>query len=215
MIYSTTNADGENSLQQHSTLHVRLISHINQQTDAPFSALETVGLETMTGRTLGALVMAPRWTMPMRPQPMTPTLISFSSAPESVMERADRVRKEAADEAEGAKASVEAAHARKRRAEKRIVASSIRYVVGSEEVMPGGRAMGDVCHAFTLCSKQLFSVFRILQVESDKIQKLSFLRHHDADADWGFVIREIGTSCTRIGGYGSATALIRSISMQS
>ena len=38
--------------------------------------------------------------MPMRPQPMTPTLISFSSAPESVMERADRVRKEAADEAE-------------------------------------------------------------------------------------------------------------------
>ena len=130
MIYSTTNADGENSLQQHSTLHVRLISHINQQTDAPFSALETVGLETMTGRTLGALVMAPRWTMPMRPQPMTPTLISFSSAPESVMERADRVRKEAADEAEGAKASVEAAHARKRRAEKRIVARSIRYVVG-------------------------------------------------------------------------------------
>ena len=68
--------------------------------------------------------------MPMRPQPMTPTLISFSSAPESVMERADRVRKEAADEAEGAKASVEAAHARKRRAEKRIVARSIRYVVG-------------------------------------------------------------------------------------
>ena len=60
--------------------------------------------------------------MPMRPQPMTPTLISFSSDPESAMERADRVRKEAADEAEGAKASVEAAQARKRRVEKRIVA---------------------------------------------------------------------------------------------
>lgn len=70
--------------------------------------------------------------------------------------------------------------------------------------MPGGRAMGDVCHAFTLCSKQLFSVFRILQVhvESDKTQKLSFLRHHDADADWGFVIREIGTRIGA-GGYGS------------
>ena len=149
MIYATTNADGENnSLQQHSTLHVRLISHINQQIDAPFSALETVGLETMTGRTLGALVMAPRWTMPMRPQPMTPTLISFSSAPESVMERADRVRKEAADEAEGAKASVEAAHARNRRAEKRIVASSTRYVVGPG--IRGGYA-GDVgCHALQM-----------------------------------------------------------------
>mmetsp|Transcript_1451 Transcript_1451/g.4195 ORF Transcript_1451/g.4195 Transcript_1451/m.4195 type:complete len:280 (-) Transcript_1451:21-860(-) len=93
------------------------------KSEAAFSALDTVGLETMTGRTLGALVMAPRWTMPMRPQPMTPTLISLSAAPEPVMERADRVRKEAADDAEGAKASVEAAHARKRRAEKRIVAA--------------------------------------------------------------------------------------------
>lgn len=64
--------------------------------------------------------------MPMRPQPMTPTLISFSSDPESVMERAERVRKEAADEAEGAKASVEAAQARKRRVEKRIVAKRWR-----------------------------------------------------------------------------------------
>ena len=46
--------------------------------------------------------------------------------------------------------------------------------------MPGGRAMGDVCHAFTLCSAA--AVFRILQVESDKTQKLSFLRHHDANS---------------------------------
>ena len=69
----------------------------------------------------------------MRPQPMTPTLISFSSDPESVMERAERVRKEAADEAEGAKASVEAAQARKRRVEKRIFAKG----VGRYEVMQG------------------------------------------------------------------------------
>jgi len=64
------------------------------------------------------------------------------------MERADRVRKEAADEAEGAKASVEAAHARNRRAEKRIVASSTRYVVGPG--IRGGYA-GDVgCHALQM-----------------------------------------------------------------
>ena len=76
--------------------------------------------------------------MPMRPQPMTPTLISFSSDPESVMERAERVRKEAADEAEGAKASVEAAQARKRRVEKRIVAK-------------GGRRYYEVMHMQGRC----------------------------------------------------------------
>ena len=44
-------------------------------------------------------------------------------------------------------------------------------------------AMGDVCHAFTLCSiAAAAAVFRILQVESDKTQKLSFLRHHDANS---------------------------------
>merc|ERR1719223_1125164 len=51
---------------------------------AAFSALETVGLETITGLTFGALLMAPRWTRPIRPHPITPTLISlvevFSSA---------------------------------------------------------------------------------------------------------------------------------------
>mmetsp|Transcript_16645 Transcript_16645/g.31527 ORF Transcript_16645/g.31527 Transcript_16645/m.31527 type:complete len:245 (-) Transcript_16645:186-920(-) len=44
---------------------------------AAFSALDTVGLETITGLTFGALVMAPRCTIPIRPQPITPTLISF------------------------------------------------------------------------------------------------------------------------------------------
>ena len=99
--------------------------------------------------------------MPMRPQPMTPTLISFSSAPESVMERADRVRKEAADEAEGAKASVEAAHARKRRAEKRIVASSIRYVVGPgiRGGYAGGGGPSDGRWAMSVTLQQLFSGF--------------------------------------------------------
>ena len=58
------------------------------------------------------------------------------------MERADRVRKEAADEAEGAKASVEAAQTRKRRAEKRIVASSIRYVLVVGPGIRGGYAGG-------------------------------------------------------------------------
>jgi hypothetical protein len=48
---------------------------------SPASALETVGLETITGVTLGAFVIAPRCTIPIRPQPMTPTLISLT--PES------------------------------------------------------------------------------------------------------------------------------------
>ena len=95
--------------------------------------------------------------MPMRPQPMTPTLISFSSAPESVMERADRVRKEAADEAEGAKASVEAAHARKRRAEKRIVASSTRRLCRGGERWSDGRCLSRF-HALQQ-RQQLFSGF--------------------------------------------------------
>ena len=45
----------------------------------PFSALETVGLETMTGTTPGALVMALRWTIPILPHPITPTFTSLES----------------------------------------------------------------------------------------------------------------------------------------
>ena len=105
------------------------------------------------------------------------------------MERADRVRKEAADEAEGAKASVEAAHTRKRRAEKRIVASSIRYVVGPG--IRGGYAGGRAERWAMSVTRSRFAaaVFRILQVESDKTQNLSFLRHHDADADAAWALR--------------------------
>ena len=47
----------------------------------PATALEMVGLETMTGVTFGALVIAPRCTIPIRPQPITPTLISFGLSP--------------------------------------------------------------------------------------------------------------------------------------
>ena len=94
--------------------------------------------------------------MPMRPQPMTPTLISFSSAPESVMERADRVRKEAADEAEGAKSSVEDEHARKRRAEKRIVASSTR---DTRRLCRGGERWAMSVTLSRFAAQQLFSGF--------------------------------------------------------
>ena len=57
------------------------------------------------------------------------------------------------------------------------------------------------------------AVFRILQVESDKTQNLSFLRHHDADAAWRFVFREIGWSLeigTRIGSRRSSIHIIQS-----
>jgi hypothetical protein len=50
----------------------------------PFSAFDIVGLDTMTGMTPGALLIAPKWTMPMRPQPMTPTLTGSFDA-ESVV----------------------------------------------------------------------------------------------------------------------------------
>mmetsp|Transcript_5583 Transcript_5583/g.12948 ORF Transcript_5583/g.12948 Transcript_5583/m.12948 type:complete len:278 (+) Transcript_5583:3070-3903(+) len=41
---------------------------------AAFSALLTVGFETTIGTTPGALLIAPKCTMPMRPHPITPTL---------------------------------------------------------------------------------------------------------------------------------------------
>ena len=46
---------------------------------SPASALDIVGLETIIGFTLGALVMAPKCTIPIRPHPITPTLTSLSS----------------------------------------------------------------------------------------------------------------------------------------
>ena len=48
--------------------------------NVPASALEMVGLEMTRGVTPGALVMASRWTIPIRPAPMTPTLMSLASA---------------------------------------------------------------------------------------------------------------------------------------
>jgi hypothetical protein len=44
----------------------------------------------MMGFTLGALVMAPRWTIPIRPHPITPTLISFTSLFSAVILKAVR-----------------------------------------------------------------------------------------------------------------------------
>jgi hypothetical protein len=39
------------------------------------SALDIVGFDTTTGITPGALLIAPKWTIPIRPQPITPTRI--------------------------------------------------------------------------------------------------------------------------------------------
>ena len=59
----------------------------------PASALEIVGLETMTGVTPGAFVMASKWTNPMRPIPITPTLItSLVSTSLTVMDSDDERR---------------------------------------------------------------------------------------------------------------------------
>ena len=71
----------------------------------PASALEMVGLETMTGVTPGALVMASKWTKPIRPIPMTPTLIISLVSIDSTLMESEEARR-AAVENEGAKAVV-------------------------------------------------------------------------------------------------------------
>ena len=56
------------------TLHraVNVSSPLMHSADTPHtSALLMVGLETITALTPGALVMASRWTKPMRPMPVT------------------------------------------------------------------------------------------------------------------------------------------------
>ena len=56
----------------------------------PFSAFETVGFETITALTLGAFVMAPKCTIPIRPHPITPTLTSLGSFSCAAMDKVDR-----------------------------------------------------------------------------------------------------------------------------
>ena len=63
---------------------------------SPASAFDTVGFETMTGVTPGAFEIASRWTRPIRPIPITPTLIeSFVSPSMAVIANDDDLEEEA------------------------------------------------------------------------------------------------------------------------
>jgi hypothetical protein len=94
----------------------------NKTKYSPASALDTVGLETMTGTTPGALVMASKCTKPIRPIPITPTLITLAASFTSTfIDKADLGRKELFD-AWSEKASVEAKMPTERRASKSFMA---------------------------------------------------------------------------------------------
>lgn len=79
-----------------------LFYHVAVLVYSPASALDTVGFETMTGVTPGAFVIASRCTKPIRPIPITPTLImSLVSTFSTFMESVDddrRTAKERVDE---------------------------------------------------------------------------------------------------------------------
>lgn len=58
----------------------------------PFSALETVGFDTMTGLTPGAFVIASKCTNPIRPIPITPTLTSSFISVSTDIDKAEDCR---------------------------------------------------------------------------------------------------------------------------